>query len=443
MFRSRFLFAALLLVAVPLTALSAGRRVIVKGTLEASLAHPKVKVQLRNGGYILSGTRSTPDLNRLLAETLGPAFGRAMRTPQRAAPEKVSYFTAFLDTGASASVLTNRTLNDFGAEVDITAIYHEFGLHGETQMGVSLPYTVALADSDGSMSGGADFFFVRSKDTVFEVNRAEAESLQTMVMGELNVIGMPFIRELVVEIDPSPMQRSSAALTDPSALARQLGGLAGGSPDLSMLGSALEQVTQGPRVTLRPGNAPIRGYDIEIPLDYREFSRHENPEDRGPKPSLAKNPVIEGVSVRNVKKRARGDFLLDTGAASSFISTRMAKELALIGPEGQRLASAAFRLPMSGISGKQTVAEGFVVSELVVQARGKTLVFKDARVLVHDVAAKLDDGEVVVLDGIFGNNLLLPTVAGAGTGIPSGSHPGGFSKIWVDGPGGRLLLKTR
>lgn len=438
----RLTLAVLALVSASAASALAGPRVVVEGTLEASLGHPKVKVQLRNGAYVLRGTPSAPNLGRMLGEALGPAFGRALRTPQAPAPQEVDFFTAYLDTGASASVLTRRTLDDFGAELDIRAVYHEFGLHGETQMGVSLPYSVALASSDGTLSGGEAPFVVRSEETLFEVNSATADALQTMVAGELNVIGMPFIRELVVEIDPAPMRQGGASV-DPSTIARQLGGLSGGTLDLSGLSTMLQQVTLGPAVTVRDGGAPIRGYDIAIPLVYRDFARRQNPEDQGPKPDLADNPVLPGVVVRNVKKRARGDFLLDTGAATSFISTEIAEQLALIGPDGERLAPVAFRLPMSGISGRQTVAEGFVVSELVVQAKGKAVVFRDARVLVHDVAAKLDDGEVVVLDGIIGNNLLLPSVAGAGTGIPTGSYPGAFSRIWIDGPNQRLLLKRR
>ncbi|MEO0815096.1 MAG: retropepsin-like aspartic protease, partial [Myxococcota bacterium] len=217
----------------------------------------------------------------------------------------------------------------------------------------------------------------------------------------------------------------------------------GGQLDLSALAAMAEDISVGPTVLLREPNTVIRDFDVALPLEYRNFSRFRNPADEGTRPSLEKNPVLTQVAVRVGKNRARGDFLLDTGAASSFISSAMAKKLGLLKQDGTPAVPVVFSLPMSGISGKQTVAQGFVVSQLRVRGSGRDLVFKEARVLVHDVAAKLDDGEVVVLDGIFGNNLMLPSVSGVATGLPSATHPGAFAKIWVDGPKGRLLFKLK
>ncbi|MEO1481297.1 MAG: retropepsin-like aspartic protease [Myxococcota bacterium] len=380
------------------------KTVVVANTLEAALGHPKVQVQLRNGAHVLSG----PAPSSLLRRGAHPA------QPSRS-------FPAYLDTGASASVLTEQTLIGFGGEVDRHGVYHEFGLHGEIEMGVSLPYGVALAAPGTS----AEEFRVLSDASLFEVNRAAADPMQELVMGPLNVIGMPFISQLVVEITPTSHGYNSKALLQQVANA-----LSGGSGALGGLGT-------DPRVALHPGSFRPKRFDVEVPLVYRDFSRHENPEDVAPKPDLAKNPVLERVLLRHRGRKSVGDWLLDTGAATSFISTAQARRLGLL------KAPATFILPVSGISGQPESAPGHRIRTIEIRGVRKTLLFKDAHVMVKDIAAKLDDGRVVILDGLLGNNLLLSSVGGLTGGLPTRSSPSPFEKITLDGPRGRLFLKMR
>ncbi|MEO1173938.1 MAG: retropepsin-like aspartic protease, partial [Myxococcota bacterium] len=233
-----------------------------------------------------------------------------------------------------------------------------------------------------------------------------------------------------------------------------------------------------PRVALHPGSFRPKRFDVEVPLVYRDFSRHENPEDVAPKPDLAKNPVLERVLLRHrgrksvgdwlldtkalrsegarvqshtrvgakppervlLRHRGRksvGDWLLDTGAATSFISTAQARRLGLL------KAPATFILPVSGISGQPESAPGHRIRTIEIRGVRKTLLFKDAHVMVKDIAAKLDDGRVVILDGLLGNNLLLSSVGGLTGGLPTRSSPSPFEKITLDGPRGRLFLKMR
>lgn len=387
-------FAALTVLLLGATAV-AGQTLVVEGTLEAALGHPKVWVQLSNGPHVLN---------------------------RRAAPS--DYFRAYLDTGASASVLTHSTLAAFGAEAHPHGRFHEYGLAGETAMRVSLPYGVALASNDDVPPR----FERLSDETRFEVNTAAVDPVQQLVTGELNVIGMPFIRGRVVEIRPG----IAPPVSGPGLLQR-LGQALGGQRGLDTLNAALD----GPALTLHPPSFSPRRFDFELVLTYRDFSRHRNPADVAPAPSLAPNPVVERVILRHRGKTSVGDWLLDTGASTSFVSTAQARSLGVLD------RSPSFTMPISGISGRPVKARGYRIDRLELRGVRKKLVFKNAHVLVFDIAATLDDGRRVILDGVLGNNLLLPSVGGLANGIPDRANDSPFATITIDGPKGRAFFKLR
>src|SRR5690606_11249989 len=113
-------------------------------------------------------------------------------------------FTAYLDTGASAHVLSAATASNFGMTVLNDAAYHETGLHGQVAMGVTDAYTLALSGSSGMLFDKPGQFGIAGREVRFLINRA-ANPLAALGTGEINVIGMPAISRIVVEIDPSPM----------------------------------------------------------------------------------------------------------------------------------------------------------------------------------------------------------------------------------------------
>ena len=133
------------------------------------------------------------------------------------------------------------------------------------------------------------------------------------------------------------------------------------------------------------------------------------------------------------------------------ISKAHAQSLGLLNANGQPVRSPDFHLPLGGVSGKQINAPGFRIESLeVTTASGRVLRYQNVPVVVHDISTKLDNGQTITLDGLFGLNLLLPGTQGAsgligaltGNASSGGSQGDGpvFEAAWIDGPRGRLLL---
>jgi hypothetical protein len=192
-------------------------------------------------------------------------------------------------------------------------------------------------------------------------------------------------------------------------------------------------------VRLHPSAAGL-AVDAWVPLDLVDFNRRD-PRNRGPAPSLATNPLVPGVRVALGAANAEGDWLLDTGAACSMISTATARRLGLVDAGGKPTRRPEFTLPVGGIGGGHRNLSGFRVDRLAIPtADGRDLVFPDAAVVVHDVSTLRADGTKVTLDGVFGMNLLLPsgngmTMLGATTQLPSP-----FTRVVVDVAHERLGL---
>jgi hypothetical protein len=381
--------------------------ITIDGTLEAALGQPQVQVQVMDGSRILT---AEPELTAL-------------------EDARSSSFTAFLDTGAGGLVLSKATARRFGIVRRDGAEFHEVGLHGETTVDVSAPLQLYLSQQTidyGPIDGHRKLKFLSvQKDAVFQISRDEPSALLAM-MGDMNVIGMPAIRKLVVEIDPSPMRGNQ-----------------------SLLGVS-------PAVRLLDAKSTPKKFDIEIPLENIDYNQRKHPGNRGPLPTLAAKPTITGVTTTNKSETFNGDWLLDTGAAASIISVKHAQKLGLFKDDGTPAIEPPFTLPLGGIGGEVKPTPGFVIDQVTIKAKaGKTLVFRKVHVVVKDVAATLDSGRHVVLDGILGMNLLLPSSAGLGSlDINKGLDPdqldssiklfpGGFDRIWIDGPRNVLALRLK
>lgn len=407
-----------------------GNTIIVDPVLEAAPGHPKVYVQVRKGRTILTSTTPAPDLSRDLQILMGGVAQDPAATEKQPPQE---WFTAFFDTGASAHVLSLSTAQRFGIEPVAGGVYHEIGLHGETVMGVTRKLNLALAGSDGTLSGKPiGKFEVAGRGVVFELNAGGGGSA-AMLMGEMNVIGMPAMRQFVIEIRPP----ESSGIDLNAALS---GGLTSGNIE-ALLG-ALSSVVGGPAVRLFPAHHRVSRVDAIVPLQYREFARKKNSADRGPLPTLAPNPVIRGVRLKDHGRASTGDWLLDTGAMATMISTQQARALGLVDRAGQPKRRPDFSLPLSGIGGQMIQIPGFVIQRVRVQAQGGRVVeWRNVSVAVQDVSAKLDSGKVITLDGIFGLNMIMPSMAGLATGMPSAAAEAPFKRVWFDGPRGLLMLQ--
>lgn len=372
---------------------------VVEGTLEAALGQPMVQVRLVDGRRVLTGRSS--ELERLLGQE----------------DEVVRSFPAFLDTGAGSFVISRATAQRFGVEAMPDAVYHEVGLHGEVQMGVSRPYSVALAGSDG---GGARVEFATiEREARLLLNRsAEAPLLQQLGAG-VDVVGMPAIQRLVVEIVPT-------------------------APKAQVEIEDLHELLQPPLVRLHEARPRVAPRDFVVPLEYMDFNRRRHPQNAGPLPALAANPVITGITVDHDGRSMAGEWLLDTGAASSLISSAHAQRLGLLDEAGKPAREPDFRLTVTGISGTPREHPGFVVDLVRVPAdRDRAIEYRRVHVIVRDVLVRLDDGRDVTLDGVFGMNLLLASATGLHDGVPDKVADAPFTRVWIDGRGRRMILERR
>ncbi len=360
--------------------------VAVRGTGEAALAQPMVGFELRDGrtGKALehdAKAHGGDDVDGLVA-----LIGSAGRP-------------AILDTGASAHLLSGVTASAYGVTPDSGARYVETGMTGEHAMGVSRELGLALLD--GARRPVRTFTAQR-----FLLNDAPSDigALLLSPGAVADVIGMPAIRELVTIVDTA----------------------APGAPLV---------------VRLAPSAPPA---DLWLALTMADFSQRRHAKNRGALPTLAANPLVEKVGVRLGPKSARGDWLLDSGAAVTMISTRTATALGLVAANGRRMKEPAFSVPVGGIGGGHEALDGYRVERVEIPTDGgRTLVFEDAAVVVHDVTIVGDDGSKRTLDGVLGMNLLLPSGSGLGPLGFTSEQPGPFTQIVIDGPRARLGLTTR
>lgn len=374
------------------------------------MGQPRVQVQLSDMRSVLSG-KPLPAIPGL--GDLGD-LGAVLDGDK---PARDRSFSAYLDTGASGYVICKATAERFGIQAQKDAAYHEVGLHGATLLGVSVPYNIALADSSGSSDERPPSKFEPvQRQIALQLNREAPAGLMAL-MGEINIVGMPAISKLVIEIDPAPMR---------------------GRQELEALSMT------GPGVRLHDRNTKPKDVDVIIALEKNDYNQRKHPDNRGPLPELANSPVIPGVECANGQFTFAGDWLVDTGAAATIISTRQAQALGLYNEEGKAVRKADFTLPLGGLGGDVKPADGFIIDAVRIKARGgKTLEFRNARVVVQDVGTKLHDGREVILDGVLGMNLLLPSASGLAAGLPTKIDDGAFERIWIDGPRATLSLKRR
>jgi hypothetical protein len=383
------------------------KTIVVAGTLEAAVGQPLVHVQVKDGKRVLTARRT--ELERLLGDAEGAAWS----------------FTAHLDTGSSSYVISKSTASRFGIEAVESAVYQEVGLHGAVQMGVSRPYSLSLGDFGGALSEEPQDFLNVAKKAAFQLNLAAAPSQLALVGGGIDVVGMPAIKRLVIEIDPTAM---SDRLVD------------GARPGQDLL-DRLESLAALPVVRLHSARKRPRSIDVEVELEYVDYNRRRHPGNHGPLPELAPNPMITGVVTEHGSKAFTADWFLDTGAAASMISTAHAQALGLYDAAGKPARAPDFTVMLGGIGGDIQRADGFIIERLKIKAaRSRTLEFHRAHVVVRDVGIELPDGKMFVLQGVLGMNLLLPSASGLGQGDLSGLREAPFRRIWVDGPRHTLSL---
>jgi hypothetical protein len=382
----------------PLACPALARDLVLSATGEAAIAQPMVVITLgdRPARPATKSSKSLEDLGTDLAD-LGdfPAL-------------------AVLDTGASGHVLSQGTAERFGVTRETGSRYVEVGMSGDHTMAVSRAVTLEVADLEPE-----------DDDAPRRSRQARAESVrllaQRLLLNEaptdlaaallspgsmVDVVGMPLIREHVIEI--VPREGAMAALA----------------------------------VRLHASSAGL-GVDTWIPLSLVDFNRR-HPQNRGPLPSLATNPLVTDVRTTLGAADAAGDWLLDTGAACSMISTATARRLGLVDASGKPARRPDFTLPIGGIGGGHRSLPGFRLDRLTLESdTGRTLVFPDPAVVVHDISTVRADGTKVTLDGILGMNLLLPSGSGMTLLGAAEQLPAPFERVVIDIAHERLGLVLR
>lgn len=339
-------------------------------------------------------------------------------------------FRAFVDTGSSGFVLSNlhatgdHDVQSFGfVEEDYIGQYTNLGIGGEETGRVSRDFGVRLIN-DPMPTGeeipltefidyGEHRLWVREAPGLGEVTMMETDEWVIPLVSPVNIVGMPVIeqRVMVMEWQPIPEELSDMLPPEARSLETKL---------------------------LEKGDSAIPAGNVTLDLEMRHFVTEAR--EGEVLPGVARNPLVKNVRITHDRSRGSitSNWLFDTGAGSSFISFRWAKEIGLIPGGYENLAAyladhtaAGGMTSQVGGIGPGTVDVPILnLNEIRVPAReGFDVVWENVRVLVfeHPDLADLE------LEGIFGMNLIGP----AATVDSSLLEELGFSE---DGGGNQQVL---
>ena len=279
---------------------------------------------------------------------------------------------AFLDTGASGVVLSRETTDLLHVARHPTARFTDVGIGGAEHFDVSEPLYLGIAGY-GEQDPEDQRVYKLIGWGRFQVR----ENIAGLLEQPLDIIGMPAMLGHVVVLD------------------------SGATNSLEYFAADIK----------KPNDPTIPKVHLEVALRLRSFLHLRNPDNIPPLPVMASNPVIDNVVIQRKNRTSRGEWLLDTGATISLISVRQATRLGLTDENGKPLVKPDFLLPLGGI-GRMVQVPGFEVDRLIIPTlSGHNLVFRRARIGVHDIMF-LDQKkrEFVSLDGVFGSNFLCASV---------------------------------
>src|SRR5687767_8652289 len=280
----------------------------IEGVQPASLDQPRVNVLLRRD----------------------PA-GKPLVTTGADAAGKVFNVEAFLDTGASGFVLSANTAKALGIRRATVGnvqgadpvVFEDVGVGGTSEFYVSEPLHAMLApyhpDSDTEDVEDLGDYRTPAGPLRAQIGPLGAGGLMEMVLGNLDIVGMPAMTGKVVVLDPKP---------------------------LNTFGDTMRTYVYAPGAPFKLAEAHrdpgIPKTDRHVRLTYASFAAFTKLRPRDATgPTLARNPfvgpdplgaragekAIPPVVLVHMGKRQNVSLLLDTGAAASFISTKAAAAL--------------------------------------------------------------------------------------------------------------------
>ena len=397
----------------------------VQGVLPASMDQPRIYLAVCRGNDVKPLAVKGEKGGDLLAGLMG-------EKPDKNAPAAENFaIEAFLDTGASGTMLSQSTADALGlaaAKVDGKPVtFYDVGVAGREAFGVTEPLRLRYAEYSGRTEG-TDLGRYAAPGPVARVKTRPGGGLMEMLGGAIDIAGTPLMAGRVMAVDCRPVK------------------------DFDKLRTRL----------VPPGDKTLQKADVMVPLTMVDFERFTQIEpknspkvDSAPNPMIGPHPFVKSDSAKPVVVTFRGKtakltMLLDTGAAASMISTAKAKELGLeTGDDGKLKgvpAKDAFSLPIGGIGGTADVAGTFVDSLTLPATAGEPVRFVHAPVLIKDITVKDEaTGESFTLDGVLGMNYLVASASVSG-GLNAGVddiHDGAFDQFSVNFPAKTLGLTLK
>jgi hypothetical protein len=151
---------------------------------------------------------------------------------------------------------------------------------------------------------------------------------------------------------------------------------------------------------------------------------------------------VRGVEITHHGRTVSGTFLLDTGAAASMISTKLAEQLGIRFDRGTKIE---FSLAIGGLGGQKN-ASGLFVDRLALPTReGAAIVYAKAPLLVNDISVIDEKGKTFTLDGVLGMNYLVASAEITGGVLPDVGKiiDGPWRWIVIDNARGELGLEPK
>lgn len=393
----------------------------------------------------------------------------------------------FYDTGASGIVLSENIAAALGMNLQTVngepAIFQDVAADGTVPFYVSEPLIMGMTNHWGAYDIGYDPARTRQladpnnwnslyTDRVGSVSSPIRTQIGPVGGGanpflDLNVVGMPAMQGRVIVMDARPTNNAVDLINN---------------PDSNNIDANIRTFNYAPGTPFNPSdefNPGIAPTDRHISLSYADFGQFTDITPGAQLPALAENPFIgpnplmndpsdttPPITLSQNGQSVDGSWLLDTGAAASFVSQAKAFEIGVEYDPNNDLGSASpkllgvplddqFTLDITGIAGNAVKVAGFYADNLLVRTDegdasddldDNHLNFRGAPVLVLDISVydELDDEEIT-LDGIFGMNFLIATadvMQNPGDIFPTFFNPqeSPFDYIVFDEPAGKLGL---
>ena len=286
-------------------------------------------------------------------------------------PEE-SMLQMYFDTGASGISLSRETREGLGISAEPNANFVDVGVGGEEEFDVSENLYIALADYHPLDEVGPT-----ENDFHEDLGPWRMMLIKDYADSPIDIVGIPGMagKSLVLKVEV-----------------------------LDFLGILIPYYV----TKIMESNDPcIPETDIEVKVQFTDFLYLSHPNNRGPLPVSSYNPVIEKIQIDYEGNNSTGDWILDTGAQLSMMSTAQAETLGLVDSNGDPIVAPEFYQAIGGVGGDINVPIFLIDTLSIPTLNGFELIYENPYVGVLDVGTIDEDtGELVILDGILGDNFL-------------------------------------